>query len=347
MLSNDDMLQFVKVFKGFNVFSPFLHLLQLNLTVDKVWPIYIDRILNLSECELVRKAAFLSRTVEFFGNSCIIQTITNCNISQIHKVNLILDDFDFTLIMSNDLKHLAVSTLCLPLYNDIDTEKITGAYLAASLQENRNVKSLNLILNITDFPPTFRLDLFNSVGSIRGITSFGWTGDEVDVLSKAECKALGMALRASNITTLELKNLTWAGLVELSASLPQTAVQTLKVAYVFSEDYLHTIEGHTANIAEEVCVHLAQEFLNSIASSNVKHLEIVGSKLADSFAIQLSTTKGLNLSSLNFSDNALTLVGLHSLLQMDMQTLRVLNVESNRLTALAFKLRRYNFNLFL
>lgn len=311
MLDNSTMLKFLTAFKNFHSFASFQCLLKLKElnAVSEIWPLQINKTLNPEECLLVHEGSLISRSVEFSGYFSIINTLRDCNINQIQKVKLVLLDSSLKLDILNELVHLHISTLCI--LNDKVDDGISGTAFARTLGRNEHLKTLKMDIDLT---PTFRSELFASMGNFRSITKFVWGSHDYDPLSIEEYRILGVSLKSTLITTLEIEDMTWTGFLQLTESIAHTEVRTLTISSIIQDEYYF---------------ELALQVLDNIAKTKVRHLDITGVELPNCFAILLSITKDLKLSRLTMLDNKLTVVGITALLQMDMTTLKVLDLRRN------------------
>lgn len=313
MLNNESMLEFVTAFETLPVFSPFHCLLNLKKVrgVYQIWPIWIDSSLSPEECFLVHEASFLSPSVHFDGKCDMTAILKECRISQTHKSKMELTGFNFSGELLNELQQLPVSVLYL--HNSYTREPITESNWAYALGQNPYLKSLILNFCRMDSSPLFRQRLFESVADLKNLTSFTWMGYHSTLLSQEEGQILGDSLKSTNITDLRLMNVTWHGLKELTERLHHTKVERLQ----------------TRPYADQYSEDIAQIILANISKSKVKHLTITSSKLPDSFATLLSTTKNLHLQSIQLQINNFSIMGIAALLKMNMSSLIFLNLSWN------------------
>lgn len=311
MLDNDAMLKFVTSFQDLPLFSPYLCLLKMNnvYNICVRWPLWISGALSRDECALVHEASVISRTVEFNGDSSIIRTLKECRISQIAKVSLHLVRVLLDTEILNELEQLPISNLFM--HECSPRENTSGSDLTTALGRIPHLRSISLHLYVPKVSYLFRFELFASIGIPKELRSFTWINyDSVILLSEDECRILGDSLKSSNIRQFEVGNMTWIGLQELSARLPETNVESLKIQLC----------------GDEYSDDLARKILANISKSKVKHLSIIRSRSLDSFAVALSKAQNLSLISLHLTHNRISTVGINALLQMKMPSLRLLEL---------------------
>lgn len=340
-LSNRAMRNFVEVFKVFPVFQPFLCLLPLKLGHDvdfyELWTLKIDELFSPAQCQLVNEAYMVSRSVTFEGSLDAIQTLKSCSIGQAQKVTLVLTDvFDLSGSLE-ELRHLPISHLFL---RSIETGKISTAEFVDVLSRNPHLKTITLCLDSSDPKHVF----FSLISSLKNITRFCYIGDVDRGLWPEDCEFLGRSLIFSNVTTLEMGSESWDVFLSVSYFLYRTKVERLKITkcdcfdnlvplnYADAESEEYSSDEDINRPMEKGCFeNPAQQFFENIAKSNVKHLAIIHSKLLNPFALLLSAATGLKLTSLDLHRNSFTKEGAAALVQMDMPSLRSLDLRNNSL----------------
>lgn len=309
MFRKKDMVQFMTAFEHIPTFAPFKCLLKLNQlnAVVSVWPLHIMNSLSPENCELVREASFLSKTVTFSNFSDpTLDTVKACNITLYKKVMLNFNEIELTpesLIRLQDLRFSKLKvSICMG-----DSNAVTGLAFVQALSQIVQLRWLRL----TGFDcDTFCRETLKSIGLLKNLNTLDMSAYNSDS-AILEFQLLGESLKSTNITHLTVDPRRWDGLLALTRELRETTITDLVVemeALVLSQNPSHI-----------------QQFLTDLARSSLKSLQLGDCSLPDDFAIQLSNTQNLNLKSLIFKDvYDVTIVGATALVVMNMPSLKLL-----------------------
>lgn len=315
-LEDDDFHEFLTTFQYYPAFKPFLCLLELYEVegIFEIWPLAIHEELSPEGCQLVHDASFLSKTVNFSGSSpSILEIVKLCDITPFRKVMLELCEVELTPQLLTQLQELKLNELIMGIIMCNPT--ITGTSLMEALSRMHQLRSLSLKFEFDKY--NVWSDIFPLIGLMKSLTKLSLSGgdfSEEEGFSDSDCEVIGEALKSTIITDLNIIFLCLDGLVVISAALRDTLITNLSLC----------VDPDGTEWSTSDC----KQFWNNMADSKVECFVMDWDACDDDFALQLSSTKNLNLKFIHLMTGDLTWIGFKHLVQMDIPNLRKLYIDS-------------------